>query len=156
MLRWIASACALALLVVCSFTAAWQAGLMFAPAIQSPIAKPEIKAPDPEPTPALPEPIAEPIRPEVVKPRVAPLGREADHVEMGDALKAYFAARGVSRALIMKDGADQLSFSLNTRDDESLAQIRADIESLLGNYDRAEITLRNGRLSYTLLASGRP
>jgi len=26
----------------------------------------------------------------------------------------------------------------------------------LANYDRAEVTLRNGRLSYALLASGRP
>lgn len=154
--RWIAATLSLVLVALCATTGAWQAGAFGAPTPEKPAS-----APMPPQMPAAPKlppvtPNPEPAAPQVLKPRVAPLGPQADHVEMGEALAAFFATCGADRALIVKDGATQLSFSLNTRDDESLAQIRTDIETLLANYDRAEVTLRNGRLSYSLLASGRP
>lgn len=165
LMRWLLSLCAFTMICGIGAGGAWYGGAFSSPAAsvapkptqleRKPAAIPPNAAPSDSPAT---EPTQRPSEaaPQIVKPRVAPLAPDADHVEMHQALVDFFASCGAERAVVMKDGDGQLSFSMGLKHQNTLAQTRADLESLLFHYDRAEINLRNGRLSYSLLASGRP
>jgi hypothetical protein len=163
LMRWVLALCAIVMFCGVGVGGVWFAGTLSTPDERvTPAPKKYQPAPVSPQLAPMGTPKSEPANdpgempPQIVKPRVAPLAAEADHMEMRQTLLDFFTSCGADRVVIMKDGTDQLSFSLNIKSDQSLAQVRADIESLLAHYDRAEITLRNGRLSYSLLASGRP
>jgi hypothetical protein len=165
LVRWLQALCAVTLICGIGGGGAWYAGTFSSSAAS---VAPKSTQLEREPAHVLPsappsdspatEPTQEPgeVAPQIVKPRVAPLAPDADHLEMHQVLRDFFANCGAERAIVMKDGDGQLSFSMGLQNQDTLAQIRADLESLLFHYDRAEINLRNGRLSYSLLASGRP
>ena len=108
-------------------------------------------------------PVIPPVTPEPMTPEpqntlvaaLAPLDGNADMFALRAKMTVYFRAHGIERVEITKEPGEELDYLLRADGVIDFAQVSFDMQSLLKNYSRARLSLKNGDLTCWLLAPAR-